>query len=146
VDAERDELELYLVRRLVEEDIPVLGICRGIQVMNVALGGTLLADIPNHRHAKSPALMHQVEWMRDGRLPRVLGDCRRANSTHHQAVGRVAAALQVVAQAGDGIIEAVELPGARFCVGVQFHPERLLQVAPEFLRLFEALVKEARRR
>jgi putative glutamine amidotransferase len=146
VDAERDELELCLARRLVEDDIPVLGICRGIQVMNVALGGTLLADIPNHRHAKFPALMHQVKWTRDGRLPRLLGDCRRANSTHHQAVGRVAAALQVVARAEDGMIEAVELPGARFCVGVQFHPERLLQVAPQFLRLFEAFVKEARRR
>ena len=146
VDAERDELELCLVRRLVEEDIPVLGICRGIQVMNVALGGTLLADIPNHRHAKSPALMHQVEWMRDGRLPRLLSDCRRANSTHHQALDVVASAFKVVARAGDGIIEAVELPGARFCVGVQFHPERLLQVAPQFLRLFEALVNEARRR
>ncbi|MGA2221995.1 MAG: gamma-glutamyl-gamma-aminobutyrate hydrolase family protein [Verrucomicrobiia bacterium] len=146
VDEERDELELCLVRRLMEEDIPVLGICRGIQVMNVALGGTLLADIPNHRHAKSTALMHQVEWTCDGRLPRLLGDCRRVNSTHHQALDVVASAFKVAARTSDGIVEAVENSQVRLMWGVQFHPERLLQVAPQFLRLFEALVNEARRR
>ncbi|MGD0649905.1 MAG: gamma-glutamyl-gamma-aminobutyrate hydrolase family protein [Verrucomicrobiia bacterium] len=154
VDAERDELELCLVRRLMEEDIPVLGICRGIQVMNVALGGTLLADIalrqPDalpHRNPKPDALAHRVEWESDSRLKKALANgCERVNTSHHQALDVVASAFKVVARTSDGIVEAVENSQVRLMWGVQFHPERLLQVAPQFLRLFEALVNEARRR
>jgi putative glutamine amidotransferase len=75
-----------------------------------------------------------------------LGDCRRVNSTHHQALDVVASAFKVAARTSDGIVEAVENSQVRLMWGVQFHPERLLQVAPQFLRLFEALVNEARRR
>lgn len=129
VDTVRDEMELYLTRRIVTADLPVLGICRGIQILNVALGGTLLTDIPNHR-----GVTHRIKWTQH------LGGCQQVNSTHHQALGRVAPALQVVAQAGDGVVEAVTLPGARFCVGVQFHPERLARGG----RLFRTLVAAAR--
>lgn len=134
IDPLRDEMELYLARRFVEEERPVLGICRGIQVMNVALGGTLLPDIPNHR-----GVTHEIEWKR------TLKGCRQVNSTHHQAVGRLAPSLRVMALAEDGVVEAVELPGAGFCLGVQFHPERLVEKEPEFLWLFEGLVAAARR-
>lgn len=132
VDAVRDEMEMFLVREIVERDIPVLGICRGLQMMNVALGGTLLPDVPNHRLTT----MHGIAWTRR------LHGYRRVNSRHHQAVGRVAAALEVVARADDGIIEAVTLPGAQFFVGVQFHPERMRQTSS----LFTALVQAARAR
>jgi putative glutamine amidotransferase len=130
VDTVRDEMELWLTRKMAGRDIPVLGICRGIQVMNVALGGTLLPDVPGHRDVR-----HEVEWTRR------LGGRRQANSTHHQALGRVARPLEVVARAGDGLIEAAVLPGARHFVGVQFHPER----APRCDQLFSALVNACRR-
>jgi putative glutamine amidotransferase len=144
VDTLRDGMELYLARQIVEQDLPVLGICRGIQVINVACGGTLLPDVPNHRHPQPDALAHRIQWTPTGRLPQLLGaGCDRVNTTHHQALDCVAGALSVVARAEDGIVEAVELPSASFCVGVQFHPERLLEVAPPFRRLFEALVAAA---
>ncbi len=130
VDAVRDEMEMFLVRKIVERDIALLGICRGLQVMNVALGGTLLPDISNHRLATT----HGIRWTR-----RLCG-CRMVNSTHHQAVGQVAAPLEVVARADDGVIEAAMIPGARFFVGVQFHPERMTQCE----QLFSALVLSAR--
>jgi putative glutamine amidotransferase len=134
VDPVRDEMELYLMRRFVEEERPVLGICRGLQVMNVALGGTLLPDIPGHR-----GVTHEIEWKRP------VPGCRQVNSTHHQAVGRLTPSLNVLAVAADGVVEAVEKPGAGFCVGVQFHPERLLENEPAFLWLFEGLVAAAQR-
>jgi putative glutamine amidotransferase len=127
VDATRDEMELHLVRGIVKRDIPVLGICRGLQMMNVALGGTLLPDIPNHRNG-----MHRIKWSQP------LFKCRRVNSSHHQAVGKVAPVLKVVAHSDDGIIEAAVLPAAKFCVGVQFHPERMESFDEPFRKLVAA--------
>ena len=129
-DAVRDEMEMFLVREIVERDIPVLGICRGLQMMNVALGGTLQPDIPNHRLTT----MHGIEWTQ------ALCGYRQVNSRHHQAVDRLAASLEVAARAKDGVIEAVTLLGARFFTGVQFHPERMRQPSS----LFSALVRAAR--
>jgi putative glutamine amidotransferase len=127
----RDAMEIFLVRQSVENDKPLLGICRGIQMMNVALGGTLLPDIPNHREP------HGIEWAAGRRLI----PCDRVNSRHHQALNSVAPTLEVLARSGDGIIEAVAVTGMTYGVGVQFHPERLISSEPEFLRIFTAFVR-----
>ena len=143
VDAVRDAMELHLIHRALDTALPILGICRGIQMLNVTLGGTLLPDIPNHRNPKPDALAHRLEWTGRGRLCEVLGACEAVNTSHHQAVDRVAPGFEVVARAPDGIVEAIELAGARCVWAVQFHPERLVQVAPEFRRLFETFVTAA---
>ncbi len=132
----RDRQELYMVRRLLELDKPVLGICRGIQVMNVALGGTLYQDLPTerpsaviHRQSKPYDLPHhQVTVLPDTLLSGLVGkEHLSVNSMHHQAVWEAAPGLTVSALAEDGVIEAVELPGARFFLGVQWHPEHMWQ-------------------
>ena len=145
-DTVRDEMEIYLLKQLAEHDEPALGICRGIQVMNVAFGGTLLPDVSGHHHPKPDALAHKIEWTKNGKLKRALDACRAVNTSHHQAVARVARGFEVVARAPDGVIEAMEKPDARFFCGVQFHPERLVKVAPEFLKLFKELIKSCRKR
>lgn len=144
VDEERDAMEIYLVRAAVKRQWPVLGICRGIQVMNIALGGTLIPHLPGHRNPQPDALCQTIRWERDSQMRKILGSAAdRVNTSHHQALDVVAPALRVVARAGDGVIEAVEHTSARLFWGVQFHPERLLTVAPRFHRLFRALVSSA---
>lgn len=143
-DKERDEMEIYVSRKLVERDQPVFGICRGIQVMNVAFGGTLLPHVGGHRNPAPDALAHRIEWTSGGRLWKAMGGFDRVNTSHHQAVGRIARGFEVVARAPDGIIEAMEMPDARYCCAVQFHPERLVKRAPEFLDLFRDFVKACR--
>ncbi len=143
-DGERDQMEIYVLRKLAARDLPVFGICRGIQVMNVAFGGTLLPHIDGHRNPKPDALAHRIEWTKRGRLYRAMRGFDRVNTSHHQAVDRVASGFEVVARAPDGIVEAVEKPDARFCCAVQFHPERLVKRAPEFLNLFRDFVKACR--
>ncbi len=145
----RDEMELYLLQKLIDMDLPVLGVCRGIQVMNIAFGGTLIPDITlrnqdalQHQSTKPEALSHGVHWNQTGKLTQLLGaGFEKVNSGHHQAIDQVADNFITVATSPDGIVEAIELPSARFFCGVQFHPERLLQAAPRFLRFFELLVQ-----
>jgi putative glutamine amidotransferase len=146
VDDVRDEMEIYLCRRALKRDLPVLGICRGIQVMNVAFGGTLLPHVSGHRNPKPDALAHEIKWVRAGKLKRALDACGAVNTSHHQAVDDIANGFQVVARAPDGIIEAMEKPNARFFCAVQFHPERLMNRALAFQRLFREFVKACRRR
>ena len=141
VDDVRDEMEIYLCRRALKRSLPVLGICRGIQVMNVAFGGTLLPDVAGHRNPKPAALAHKIDWIRTGKLKRALGACRAVNTSHHQAVDRVAKGFQVVACAPDGVVEAMERSGARFFCAVQFHPERLVNIASPFRKLFREFVR-----
>lgn len=160
-DAEpgRDEFELDLARRAMEQDFPLLAICRGAQVLNVAAGGTLVQDIPSavttdllHSLTEpKDCLAHDIQVVSDSRLHAVLGDavnasCAcRVNSRHHQSVGRLGRELVASATAPDGVIEAIEAPDATFCVGVQWHPENFWRTG-EFKPLFDAFVEAARER
>jgi putative glutamine amidotransferase len=140
-DEVRDEMEIYVLRRLRERDQPVFGICRGIQVLNVAFGGTLVPHLTGHRSPQPDAFAHKIEWTKEARLHRMMEGFDRVNTSHHQAVDRVAKGFEVVARAPDGTIEAMEKTEARFCCGVQFHPERLVKKAPQFQKLFREFVK-----
>lgn len=158
-DAEpgRDEFELDLARRAMSADLPLLAICRGAQVLNVAAGGTLVQDIasagattvPHRVREPKNAVAHSVQIAPGSRLEGALGSivdathrCR-VNSRHHQSVARVGAGLTVSAHADDGVIEAVERPAAAFCVGVQWHPENFWQTG-EFAPLFASFIAAAR--
>lgn len=153
----RDDIELALTRRALDDDVPVLGVCRGIQVLNVALGGTLVQDLPSERpgpiaHSQREPRhepTHAVKVMGEGtRLGRVLGCLElQVNSMHHQAIDRLGAGLREVAWAPDGVIEGIEIPGdERFVLGVQWHPEELVGHDPAARNLFTALIEAARHR
>ena len=141
VDEVRDEMEICLTRAALRQDLPVFGICRGIQVMNVALGGTLVPDIPGHQNPQADGLIHALHWEKSSAMRATLGpQPGPVNTSHHQVLDQVALGLAITARADDGVIEAVEHTAARFFWGVQFHPERLVKVAPQFSRLFQAFV------
>ena len=152
VDAERDRFELALARRLLNErETPLLCICRGLQVLNVAAGGTLHEHIPDirdediHRNDAGLWAMQAVHVESDSLIAEVMGlTLLRASSGHHQAVKRVGAGLRVTAQASDGIIEALESPGHRWLIAVQWHPEVTAPRDPSQQALFDALVAKAR--
>jgi putative glutamine amidotransferase len=144
---ERDDSELGLLKGALERDMPVLAICRGSQVLNVARGGDLVQHLPEvvgheqHKH-NPPGVFadHGVELVEGSRVGRLLGDHAPVKSHHHQGFGRIGEGLQVAARADDGTVEAVEDPSRRFAVGVLWHPE-----AGEDFALFQGLVEEARR-
>lgn len=153
VEPDRDEMELALVRLLVEIDKPLLGICRGLQVMNVALGGTLFTDISAQkehalRHDWSPNhsrtyLAHPVDIAPNSCLGKITGSGPlQVNSLHHQGIDALSPSLTSVATSPDGLVEAVELPNTRFCLGVQWHPE-WLWTSPANQAIFQALVQAA---
>jgi putative glutamine amidotransferase len=156
----RDEYEIELIKRALDADLPVFAICRGIQVLNVAYGGTLVQDIPSemtgaleHKLDVPPnepfTIAHEVWLEKDSLLARLAsdagsdGDSRQVNSRHHQAVKTLGAGLVAVATAPDGVIEAVEDPNRRFCLGVQWHPENFYRTG-EFRSLFEGFVRACR--
>lgn len=157
-DPARDEFELGLIAAGRKANLPILGICRGIQVLNVACGGTLIQDIPSqvagaldHALAVPPhepfSLAHEVWIEKDSLLSRLMrerlnDDACEVNSRHHQAVKEVAAGFRVSATAPDGVIEAIEDPDARFCLGVQWHPENFFRTG-EFRPLFEGFLEAA---
>ena len=160
-EAGRDEYEIELVRRAIEADLPVFAICRGIQVLNVARGGTLVQDIPTelpgalgHRLAVPPhepvALAHGIMVKQDSLLARSTGGhlagtgSFAVNSRHHQAVKVLGEGLVATAAAPDGVVEAIEDPTRRFCLGVQWHPENFHRTG-EFRSLFEGFVEAASR-
>lgn len=157
-EPERDAFELPLILEAIRRDLPVLAICRGCQVLNVALGGTLWQDLPAQRPGclvhtqKAPrdAVTHTVEIGRDsllGDLLHALGteNTLQTNSFHHQAARDIPKRLVPVAFAPDGTVEAIELPDRSFVVGIQWHPEHLVVEYPEHRRLFEALVQASTR-
>ena len=153
-DRERDRSELGLVRRLlIERETPLLCICRGLQVLNVAAGGTLHEHIPDirdediHRDEVGLWAMQEVHVEPDSLIANVMGvTALRCSSGHHQALKDVPADLRVVAVAADGIIEALELPGHPWLIAVQWHPEVTAERDPSQQALFDALVAKAKER
>lgn len=152
IDAPRDETEMDLIPRVLKRDLPVIAICRGIQSLNVALGGTLWQDLPSQRpdglrHRQGEArgvTTHTVAITQGTRLANwVGGGVLDVNTFHHQAINRLADGLVPVATAPDGIIEAVDYPPARFLAAVQWHPEELVTL-PRHSALFAAFVDACR--
>ena len=137
----RDAAEPKLLRAFLAADKPVLGICRGIQVMNVVLGGTLYQDIKPFEHVPHNdhwAKVHTVTVRRGTLLSRLLGqDTVLVNSQHHQAADRIAPELEIAALSEDGIVEALEKPDAHFCLGVQWHPEHPSVSLTQLTRLLD---------
>jgi putative glutamine amidotransferase len=133
VNARRDEVEIDLVRLACERGLPVLAVCRGIQLLNVALGGSLIQDLPTADRPRPGHMVpqhwntaaHAVRLTPGTMLRRLLGPEVSVNSLHHQAVDKVAPGLRLAGQAPDGVIEAVEGGGTQFVVGLQWHPEML---------------------
>ena len=155
VNEARDKLEIPLCQQTIEDDIPVFGICRGIQVMSVAMGGSLYQDILTeypqetitHTAVDGTDSQHEIQ-IRDSGLSELVGKkIGEVNSAHHQAVKDIGDGFIVTAHSTeDGMIEAMENPSKKFVLGVQYHPERMTKT-PEFLehrrRLFEAFIKAA---
>lgn len=148
----RDDYEMELVAQILKSNKPLFAICRGIQVLNVAMGGTLYQDLPiqnpseiNHRMAKvSNKVQHNVRIMDASLLKTVLkSDKTMVNSYHHQAIKKVADGLKIAALADDEVIEAVYTPDQSFCLGVQWHPERLDNSDTE--NLFSAFISAAKK-
>lgn len=151
VDPTRDRFETDLIRMAVERDMPLLAICRGIQMLNVALGGTLFQDVGSEvgtdiKHMDEERWKehsHRVRLESDSIVGGIIGEEVEVNSLHHQAVDRPAPDLRAVGWSPDGLVEAVEAPGLRFCVGLQWHPEYLGAEHRSF-GVIESFVRSAR--
>jgi putative glutamine amidotransferase len=137
-DIERDRLECSLVEDALARDIPLLCICRGMQVLNVALGGTLVQHMDGHVQ-RGVADAHEIDVIEGTKLASILGAGRHpVNSRHHQAIGAPGKGLIVSARSTDGWIEGLELPGKPFAIAVQWHPEDLIATHAESKALFHA--------
>ena len=146
-DNERDRTEMLLAGWAIEEGMPLLGVCRGVQVINVVCGGSLYQDLlsqessynkhdyfpPTHERYR---ISHQVFIEPDSRLAQALGNVHEVNSMHHQGIARLGNSLRVVARSDDGLPEALEVPELPFVVGVQWHPEELAKTDPHSAGLF----------
>jgi gamma-glutamyl-gamma-aminobutyrate hydrolase PuuD len=146
VQVERDRAEMALLAAALERDMPVLAVCRGSQVLNVARGGDLVQHLPDtlgqdeHRPVRGEWAEHTVRLEPESRVGSLLGGQTPVKSHHHQGYGRIGEGLRVTGWAEDGTIEALEDPSKRFALGVLWHPEE-----GEDMALFEELVEEARR-
>lgn len=156
ISPERDNAEIYLAKRAVEYNKPILGICRGVQVINVALGGTLYQDIASQvterkvmKHSQEAPRwypVHDIHIKNDTRALKWFGkSVSEVNSFHHQAVKDLAPGFKVAAYADDGIIEAIECDDLDFAAGVQWHPEHMWRQRPEILNMFTDFVECCRR-
>jgi putative glutamine amidotransferase len=152
LEPDRDVWEQAMISEVLAQKKPLFGICRGHQILNVALGGTLVVDIAtqlpnalNHRRMdRKTEPVHDIKVVPDSLLARLAGqETFGVNSTHHQAIGEVAPSLRAVAQSSDGVIEAVELKKpaeGQFLLSVQFHPERLIDKSRVFGQLFSGFI------
>lgn len=159
IDPVRDEFEITLIREAAAAGLPILGICRGLQILNVAFGGNLFQDVASQtpstiQHSKTTplcAIAHEVWITRSSRLASLMSeklaesDSCAVNSRHHQAVKHLAEGFEVTATAPDGVVEAIEHRTLPFCVAVQWHPENFWRTG-EFRELFEGFVDVARQR
>lgn len=150
-DRERDRTELLLTEWALEAGMPLLGVCRGVQVMNVVCGGTLYQDLHSQRpdlqkHDYFPPtyerfrIVHRIDIEPDSALARALGAVHEVNSMHHQGIAELGAGLRPVAKAEDCLVEAVEMPHLPFAVGVQWHPEELARTDDHSTSLFYEFV------
>lgn len=155
VSFDRDRMEIAGIQKVISQDKPLLAICRGIQVLNVALGGTLFQDLPSqypgalqHRQKiPRPLATHSVKVNGDSKLAYIIGQREiRVNSLHHQAINQVAPSLTVVGRSPDGVVEAVEDPSKGFLIGVQWHPESMFPWDPNAKALFQEFVRRSAER
>jgi putative glutamine amidotransferase len=150
-DLELDEFEITLASWAFQQDIPVLGICRGMQLINIVLGGTLFQDISNqypnsiahsHRHLPHTHLAHHINVEPGSRMEAILGAREvKVNSLHHQAIKDPGKGVRVTGHAPDGVPELIEVSGYRFVMAAQSHPEEIYTIEPAFKRLFSAFVQ-----
>ena len=150
ISRERDEMEMALFRYAIEENMPTLGICRGMQLINVAMGGRLIQDLPGHTLPEFQSAVHQVYVSPGSRFGAIIGAgaVYRTNSRHHQGLKEAQRAPSLMASAyhpEDGIVEALESPEHPWLLGVQCHPEREDEVPKSFRKLFEWLAGWAER-
>lgn len=152
-DHARDTFELLAVRCALEINMPIFGICRGIQVLNTALGGTLYQDIPSQRgiprefHSQEKpysAPIHSISLAKNGLFESIVGNSMMVNSMHHQSIKELAPSLEAEGWSDDGIIEAVRMRGRDDVFAVQFHPEYLAQESKQAMRLFEHFAFKAK--
>lgn len=157
-DAQRDEFELQAILRAIERDMPMLGICRGLQTINVARGGSLYQDIPDQISGAQQHRQHKEGKMRDDRFHSISiaegnnwlrqaigGDTAVVNSFHHQSIKDLGEGIEVIARTDDGVIEAIWLPAMTFGLAVQWHPEMLAANYPDQARIFDLFVNAARK-
>jgi len=148
-----DQYQLKLAQMIIEADKPVLGICRGLQIMNVAFNGSLYQDLKekskdvlkHFQSGKRFETAHRIRIDESSKIHSIFGAEIMVNSYHHQGIKDLGQGLTVVAKSADGVIEAIEMKDKKFVLGVQWHPEMLLAGSKEMLPLFEALVEEAKK-
>ena len=144
----RDSFEIHLLQAALDRDIPILAICRGMQLMNVVLGGKLIQDLPYHKEIDGESTYHEIYVSPGSKLAAIMsrGGFLRVNSRHHQGLRNAQKAPSLLASAyspTDGLVEALESPAHRWVIGVQCHPERESEVHPSLLSLLQSFVERA---
>ncbi len=149
----RDEFDLKIIKYAMDKEIPILGICRGMQILNVANGGSLYQDlsfidgcyIKHWQGNQADVATHNVDIEKGSKMHSIIGDTVKTNSFHHLAVKDIAKGFKVVARAKDGVIEAIEKDGDTFVIGFQWHPEMMSKNNEKMQRIFNKLIEESKK-